>query len=98
MLLSKVNKEKMLTKPSPHPLSSIAVEISSPRKYRGRRVEGDCEKHVEKVLRFLSQLRPRIPPLCLTLMAVILYLTSANCDRDQSAFGPLLMYFCLFFS
>jgi hypothetical protein len=81
-----------------HLLSSIAEEISSPRKYRWRLVEGVCEEHAEKVPRFLSQLRPRIPPLCRTLMAVILYLTSANCDRDQSAFGPLLMYFCLFFS
>ncbi len=34
----------------------------------------------------------------LTLLAVIPCLTSANCDRDQTVFGPLLMYFCLFFS
>ncbi len=28
----KANKEKMQTKPSPHPLSAVAVKITSPRK------------------------------------------------------------------
>jgi hypothetical protein len=32
MLLSKVKKEIMLSKPSPRPLSAVAVEISSSRK------------------------------------------------------------------
>jgi hypothetical protein len=31
ILLSKVNREKMYTKPSPHPLSTVSVEISCPR-------------------------------------------------------------------
>jgi hypothetical protein len=49
MPLSKVNKEIMQTKPSSHVISSVAVEISSPRKIFGVRGGlklaggGDCE-------------------------------------------------------
>jgi hypothetical protein len=32
MLLSKVNKEIIKTKPRLHPLSAVALEISSPRR------------------------------------------------------------------
>jgi hypothetical protein len=46
MLISKVSKEIMNAKPSPHPLLAFAIEISSPRKpYGGVKSAGksDCE-------------------------------------------------------
>jgi hypothetical protein len=57
----KVNREIIKTTPSPHLLSAIAVEISSPRNHGGwlkSNGGGECEHQVVKVSTFLSQLRP----------------------------------------
>jgi hypothetical protein len=53
MLLLKVKKEVIKNKPRPHPLSAVAVEITSPRKVKSAG-GGDCEQHGAKTLRFFS--------------------------------------------
>ncbi len=67
MLLSKVKKENVNKAKPPPFFSCYCRNLESKRTRGGGGLKpvggGDCEKRGPKVLRFLSQLRPRIYPL-----------------------------------
>ncbi len=63
MLLSKVNKDIMLKKPSLHLLSALGVEISSPRKPQGRALYHLAEVTVNSMEQKSYDFCPRRLPL-----------------------------------